>query len=134
VAAAASGTIAALAYVAISAHGHNLSRAQVYDAMVSAGHLRLVLAEYFVDHKKWPKSLDAITIITRGKFVDSILITRAADAAGEFEFTVTLERQNANDVIRGKTFLIRTTDGGVIWTCRAGTIDEKYLPATCRVP
>ena len=125
-------TIAALAYVALSGHGNNLSRAQVADAMVIAGNLRLALAEHFLDQKQWPKSLSEVTTMTSGKFVESVSITRGAGAAGEFEFTVAMDRENSNEVIRGKTFVLRTNDGGGNWTCRAGTIDERYLPAGCR--
>ena len=127
-------TIAALAYVALSGHGSNLSRAQVSNAMVIAGNLRLALSEHFLDHKQWPKSLNEVTSMTGDKFVESVSITRGAGAAGEFEFTVTMDRQNSNEVIRGKTFLLRTNDGGASWICRAGTIEEKYLPTACRVP
>jgi type IV pilus assembly protein PilA len=131
---AIAGVVAVFAYMAMPGRESSLSRAQVADAMVIAGHLKLVLAEHYRDRKQWPKSLNEVTTMTNGKFVESTSITKGAGAAGEFEFAIAMDRQNSNDAIRGRTFYMRSTDGGVSWICGAGTIEEKYLPAPCRTP
>ena len=117
---------------ALDLHADNLSRAQAMDAVQLLGEAKVPLAEYMAERKVWPVRIEEVVSTTSNRFTRSIVITKGAGSPGPLEISATLNDTLANPPIRGKTVLMSTVDGGNTWTCRPGSIDAKYLPASCR--
>lgn len=113
-----------------SYHGY-ASRAQASEAVALLGAARLPLAEFFGKHKKWPASLDKLVEKTAGSHTQSVAITKGAGGTGEIELTATM-KADSDRRVAGHTVLMSSADGGVSWSCRAGTMAASELPATCQ--
>ena len=128
--------IAILAAIAIPAYQNYLIRSQVSEGMVLTGGARTGVAEYFSNYGKFPGSnasagLPSATSVT-GKYVESVTVASQGIITAKFNATT------ANTAIQGKTFVLSPTgdSGSIKWTCssttNAGTVDNKYLPSSCR--
>ena len=113
-----------LSAVALPAYQDYTVRAKVTEGMVLAGALKTGVTEYYYSEGSYGASLDVmgLTSTENSDLVESItyaagLITIAMTAAagdGDFDLSPV------------------TGVGGLKWTCKAGTIDAKYLPSNCR--
>ncbi|MCW7554215.1 pilin [Endozoicomonas gorgoniicola] len=87
--------------------------------------------EFFLTEGKFPTSNDdkdqiGVTASSLGE----ITLSKDEKVAGAGTVTFTFG-DKAKPETKGKTLLLaRDKDGG--WGCKAGGIDNKYLPATCR--
>lgn len=113
-------------------YGDYANRSQAAEAVSLLGGAKTPLAEYFSDHKKWPRSLGEVAGTTSGKFMQSVAITRGAGGAGEIELTATMRTEGVDRRVRGQTVRMFSADGGKTWTCRPGTMPAKNLPGSCR--
>jgi type IV pilus assembly protein PilA len=118
--------------VAVASYGDYTHRAQNSEAISLMGSAKTPLAEHFAEHKKWPDNLDKVIEHTRGKYTESVRITKGASGTGEIEVTATMLTERVDRRVAGMTVLMGSADGGKTWTCKAGTMPEKYLPAACR--
>jgi type IV pilus assembly protein PilA len=124
--------IGLIVMVAVASYGDYTHRAQNSEAIYLMGSARTPLAEYFAEHKKWPDNLDKVIEPASGKYAESVRITTGAGGAGEIELTATMRTEGVDRRVAGMTVLMGSADGGKTWTCRAGTMPEKYLPGACR--
>ena len=129
--------IAILAAIAIPAYQNYLIRSQVSEAMVLTGGTRTAVAEFFSNHGTWPKTNESAGLPTAaasisGKYVKSVTITDGKILAAF--------NGNANKAIQSETFeLSPSANGGSFqWTCQPSdsktTVDNKFLPSSCRKP
>jgi type IV pilus assembly protein PilA len=121
-----------IAAIAIPSYGDYAHRSQVSEAISLMGAAKTPLAEYFVAHRKWPKSLDEVGSTTSGKFTQSVAITSGAGTTGEIELTATMRTESVDRRVRGQTARMLSSDGGRTWSCKPGNMPNKNLPAACR--
>jgi type IV pilus assembly protein PilA len=127
--------IAILAAIAIPAYQNYLIRSQVSEAAVLTGGVKTAEMEYFSNHGAFPTDNQsagapaAASIV--GKYVDNVTV----DSGGKGLITATFNTTNANKAIQGKTLVLSpfSKDGGSFaWSCAGSTVDNKYLPSSCR--
>ena len=119
-----------VAAVAIPSYGDYTHRAQAAEAVSLLGSAKTPLAEYFANNKAWPKSLEEVVSETRGKYTQSVAITKAV--AGEIELTATMKSADVDRRVRGAKVRMASTDGGRTWICRGERDRQNILPAACR--
>ncbi len=124
--------IGILAAIAIPAYQDYTIRAQVSEAMSLTSGVRTAVSEFRQTTGVWPDdNLDAGVAASNeivGNYVDDV-------AVGAANGVITATFGNAaNPVIATQTLTLTGDDsvaGSVQWAC-AGTVDAKYLPASCR--
>ena len=129
--------IAILAAIAIPAYQNYLIRTQVTEGLSLAGGLQTGELEYYSNYGKWPATNQsagvAAPVSIVGSYVDNV-----TTGAGNGIITITYGLK-ANTAINTKTLTLSpySKDGGsCAWSCNGkanpGTVDSKYLPASCR--
>ncbi|HEX5353780.1 MAG TPA: pilin [Rhodanobacteraceae bacterium] len=123
--------IAILAAIAIPAYQNYLIRSQVSEGVTLMDGVKVAATEYFANKGVLPTSnlsAGASQTIT-GKYVTSV----ALGTGGVITSTFT-SAAPTNSAIYGKTITLSpfTADGVVKWNCKAGTINIKYVPSSCR--
>ena len=129
--------IAILAAIAIPAYQNYLIRSQVSEGMTLAGGARTAVAEFYSNYGRWPLNnqsagLPVSPLSISGKYVQQVTITSGVIDA---KFG-----PGANTAINAKDFILSpSANGGSFqWTCNGtahpGTVDNKYLPSSCRAP
>ncbi len=126
--------IALLIAVALPMYGDYAHRSQAAEAVSLLSGAKTALAEYYAERKQWPGSIGEVAGATSGRYTQSLAITKGAGGSGPIELTATLRREGVDRRVAGTTVQLVSEDGGRTWTCRAGTILEKYLPGACRTP
>lgn len=124
--------IGILAAIAIPAYQDYTARAQMSEAVELMAGGKTPLAEWYADKGVWPSAAASVMSTLSGKYVSSVAITAGNSSTGRLELTATMKTAGVNKSIQGKTALLETTNGGKTWTCKARTVDPKYLPASCR--
>jgi type IV pilus assembly protein PilA len=124
--------IAILAAIAIPAYQDYLIRAQVSEAAVLATGAKAAEWDFISANGRFPTSnqsagLASSTSIT-GSYVAGLTL------APKGQITVSFNPAKANVNIKNQVFILSavTSAGSIGWTCTASTINNKYLPTTCR--
>jgi type IV pilus assembly protein PilA len=124
--------IAILAAIAIPAYQNYLIRTQVSEGATLVDGAKIAQSEFYSNTGQFtttPASagLPAASSIT-GKYVTGVSITANAG-----QIVATFGNQ-ANSAISGKDFILSavTSTGSTSWTCTKSTVDNKYLPSSCR--
>lgn len=125
--------IGVLSAIAGPAYQTYVARAQVADAVQLLAGAKMPLAEYYSNNGVWPEEITDVTDSVRGRYTASVALRDGAGSA-EPALTVaaTLAATGVNARVRGRTVVLATTDGGVTWTCRPGTVSPDDLPGACR--
>ena len=124
--------IAILAAIAIPAYQDYLIRAQVSEGMTLASGAKAAVWDYVSNTGLFPPSnqsagLAKDTSIT-GNYVSSVDVANGL-------IKVQFNGPKANSKISGGVYLALSPisqTGSIIWTCTTSTINEKYLPTSCR--
>ena len=122
------GLAAIVVAVALPMYGDYTHRAQSAEAMALLSEAKAPLRAYFAQHGKWPNK---ILSATESQHTERIAISRGAGGTGEIELTATM-RVTADSRVAGRSIRLVSRDGGASWTCSAGTMEAKNLPADCR--
>lgn len=136
--------VGVLAVVALPAYQDYTARAQMSEALTLAEGQKSAVVEYYSDKGTFPTSnadagiANASTIT--GKYVKSVAVASvaAAGSAGatsaKATITATMKSSGVNKDISGKTLILEGSQnaGSFDWTCKAGTVDKKFLPSSCR--
>ena len=124
--------IGILAAVAIPAYQDYTIRAQVSEGMALTSGVKTSVSEFVQTNGTFPTNNAGAGIsgTIEGNYVSDV-----TNASGVV--TVTYSNtgdQTANAQINGSTMVLSavTSAGSVKWTCKAGTIEAKYLPSSCR--
>ena len=124
--------IGILAAVAIPAYQDYTIRAQVSEGMALTSGVKTSVSEFVQTNGTFPTdNADAgISGTITGNYVSDVT---NVDGEVTVEFSSN-DPQSANAQIDGLTMILSavTTAGSVQWTCKAGTIEAKYLPSSCR--
>ncbi len=124
--------IGILAAVAIPAYQDYTIRSQVSEGMSLTSGVKTAVSEFVQTNGAYPSNNANAGIATTitGNYVSSV-----TNASGVITVTYSnTGSQSANAQINGKTMVLSafTSAGSVQWTCKAGTIEAKYLPSSCR--
>ena len=131
--------IAILAAIAIPAYQDYVVRSQVTEGLSLADGSKTAVAEFYTNHGYPPATNGsagvAAAVSIGGNYVGSLtigtggLITAQYGTNGNAQFGA-----KANTNIVGKTLELSpiTSAGSIQWTCKSGTVAQKYLPSSCR--
>ncbi|HGH6916472.1 TPA: pilin [Neisseria meningitidis] len=124
-----------LAAVALPAYQDYTARAQMSEALTLAEGQKSAVVEYYSDNGTFPNSNTSAGIAAsneiKGKYVASVKVEGNASVAS---ITATMNYSNVNKDIQGKTLVLvgKQNSGSFSWECKKGSVDEKFLPSTCR--
>ncbi len=115
--------IGILAAVALPAYRDYTVKAKVSELLLAASSAKTSIAEYANTNGALPTSFT----------VDSQASPYVASVAWTSP-DIVVTASNKEAAIDGKTLVLTGTynNGQVSWVCKAGTIDPKYLPASCK--
>ena len=123
------------AVVALPAYQDYTARAQMSEALTLAEGQKSAVVEYYSDKGQFPADNAAAGIAAastiKGKYVASVTVATANDKA---TITATMKSSGVNKDIKGKTLVLEGSQnaGSFDWTCKKGTVDDKFLPSSCR--
>ncbi|MAB42742.1 MAG: prepilin-type cleavage/methylation domain-containing protein [Pseudomonadales bacterium] len=122
--------IGILAAIALPAYQDYTKRAHVSEGLSLAGGAKASVTEFYSSQGKFPPSqasagLAAATSIT-GNAVTSVAVTPNTGL-------ITITYNDKVDSTATTLLLSPSTgSGSVEWKCRGGTVQTKYMPASCR--
>lgn len=121
--------IGILAAIAIPQYQDYTKRAKVSEVIVASAPCKLAVSEYYSSKNAFPtdNATAGCDTVTTNAYVESVavgaagLVTSTSKVSGATGTVTFTPSANAGSVT-----------GAVDWECRAGTIDAKYLPSSCR--
>jgi type IV pilus assembly protein PilA len=122
--------IGILAAIALPAYQDYTKRSHVSEGLSLAGAAKLAVTEYYSDNNKMPANNPAAGLATstdiKGNSVDKVEVV---------DGVITITYNSKVDVTPNNTIVMTPTvnSGSVSWSCRAGTVLDKYRPSVCRV-
>lgn len=123
--------IGILAAVALPAYQDYTVRAKVSEVILAASSAKTAVAEAAQVNSTMPLSASLVVDTQQSKWVSSVIYTYDTASTGH----ITVFTSSADTKINGVTVLMNgelKSNGQVVWTCVPGTIDVKYLPASCK--
>lgn len=124
-----------LAAVALPAYQDYTARAQMSEALTLAEGQKAAVVEYYSDNGTFPANntsagIAASNTIT-GKYVATVSVSGNASTA---TITSTMKSSGVNNDIKGKTLTLegKQNSGSFSWECKKGSVDDKFLPSSCR--
>lgn len=124
-----------LAAVALPAYQDYTARAQMSEALTLAEGQKAAVVEYYSDNGTFPNANASAGIAAastiKGKYVKSVEVKGDATSA---TITSTMNSTGVNKDISGKTLVLvgKQNSGSFSWECKQGTVDNKFLPSSCR--
>jgi len=123
--------IAILAAIAIPAYQDYTVRAKVSELVVAADACKTSVAEYYQAEGALPTTTDQA-----GCSSNTTTYVQSLGVGTGGAITVTATANTSLGTAAGKTFTLTPTEGAdnskpLTWAC-GGSIEPKYLPATCR--
>ncbi len=128
--------IGILAAIAIPAYQDYTIRAKITEALTLASSAKTSVSEYYISLGSMPldenaAGIDATGTVYATPVVQQMNYAQTSTSVGVITIAI-------NDIggatSAGDTFTMTGsgTNAGVTWLCAAGSIDTKYLPASCR--
>lgn len=136
------GYVGVMAAIAIPAYQDYTIRAQVTEGLNLAAKSKAEVAEYWVEHQRWPRQSDLSGTATSGHYTESVVVQ-----AGSVIITY---GKRANAAISGKRLVLQpgvSEKNDVVWACgnaampggiapgngpHGSEVPDKYLPKLCR--
>tara|TARA_R110001606_G_scaffold271824_1_gene420392 strand:+ start:3429 stop:3845 length:417 start_codon:yes stop_codon:yes gene_type:complete len=118
--------IGILAAIALPAYQDYTKRARVAEGLSLAGGAKTAVTEYFSSEGALPAD-NAQAGLPAANTISGDSVTSVTVAAGVITVAFDATKVAAGNL----TLTPNTANGSVAWDC-AGTLDAKYLPATCR--
>ena len=122
--------IGILAAVALPAYQDYTVRAKVSEVILAASSAKTSLSEYAQVNGQMPSDTSSVDTQSSA-FVTSVTYARTDASTG----VVTVTASAKESKISGKTVTLTgklSSTGQVSWVCAPGTMDVKYLPASCK--
>ncbi len=122
--------IGILAMIAIPAYSDFTVRSKVSEGLSLASGAKTSVMEYYMTQGKWPVNNTVAGLPhaekIQGDFVRSVSIQ-------DNQVVVTFGDGAGLD-LTGKALVMAADDkeGSIVWSCKAGDIENKYLPPNCR--
>ena len=120
--------------IAIPAYQDYAVRAKVSEGINLAGASKLAIAETYSSVGTFPGSNASAGLPPKatinGKYVTSVGTGTDGTSAGVIDITY----NSVEPKINGKILKLSafTATGSVKWTCKANTVDPRYVPSECR--
>lgn len=127
-----------LAAVALPAYQDYTARAQMSEALTLAEGQKAAVVEYFSDNGVFPANNASAGIATAstitGKYVAKVEVGQGQVGMSGVQITSTMKSSGVNADIKGKTLILvgQQNSGSFSWECKKGTVDDKFLPSSCR--
>lgn len=123
-----------LAAVALPAYQDYTARAQMSEALTLAEGQKAAVVEYFSDNGVFPANNASAGIASTitGKYVAKVEVGQVGTSGAKI--TSTMKSSGVNADIKGKTLILvgQQNSGSFSWECKKGTVDDKFLPSSCR--
>jgi type IV pilus assembly protein PilA len=125
--------IAILAAIAIPAYQDYLVRTQVSEGAVLTDGAKTAVAEFYSNKGSYPTNNESAGLAKStsilGKYVKDVTV-----ANGLITATFGNEANKAIIASGKDTFVLSpvTKAGSITWTCTGSTVEQKYLPTSCR--
>ncbi|WP_304672196.1 pilin [Neisseria polysaccharea] len=125
-----------LAAVALPAYQDYTARAQMSEALTLAEGQKAAVVEYFSDNGVFPANNASAGIATAstitGKYVAKVEVGKVGTSGALI--TSTMKSSGVNADIKGKTLTLvgQQNSGSFSWECKKDTVDDKFLPSSCR--
>lgn len=131
--------IGILAAVALPAYNDYVTRTQVAEPIELLSGLGVSLVEYGAIENAWPLlvqsdstgaqilSANQIAVNLSGKY--SVLVNTVIGTYPNGSISATMR---SNSRASGGTVVFSTSDGGLTWDCRGGTVATKFRALACR--
>ena len=127
--------IGILAAVAIPAYQAYIGRSQAIEGINLGAGAKTPLAEFYADKGMWPTAISSVVPVAsqKGKYVSSLSISAGAGLTpNTMSLTVDFRATGMNASVASSTVVFTTADGGVNWTCTAGSLPTRMRPGACR--
>jgi len=130
--------IGILAAIAIPAYQEYIARSQASEAMQLLGGAKAPMAEWYGNSGRWPTEPRSVMGNLSGKYVAGIYYSSGSPSSptiDDLSITAQYRSVGVSKLLKGRTMVYETTNGGRIWTCGPGggtPVLERYLPAACR--
>ena len=128
--------IGILAAIAIPAYQDYTIRAKMTEALTLASSAKTSVSEFYISQGSMPATETAAGIDTDGTAYATPVVAQMnyiRNSITEGEITI-LVNAIGGDITANDDFTMTGTGSpkGVAWQCAAGSVPEKYLPASCR--
>lgn len=123
------GAAALSAMVVIPARQGYVARAQVSGSIDIMRSLQGPLAAYYSDQKRWPVLGVDLPAPPTDRHAAAIVLTSQGSTA---TLTATMKGSGISPILANQTVQMRTTDGGLTWSCFSTTIEPHHLTGQCR--
>jgi type IV pilus assembly protein PilA len=125
--------IAILAAIAIPAYQDYLIRTQVSEGAVLTDGAKTADSEFYSNTGRFPGSNASAGLAAASSIAGKYVTKVELDSGATGLITATFGGA-ANAKIATKTFVLSavTNAGSIAWACTKSTVDQKYLPTSCR--
>ncbi len=126
--------IGILAAVALPAYQDYIVRAKVTELILAASAGKTTVSEYYQTYSKMPADATVAAVGAQAtKYVTSVTYSTTGETIGIITVLATTDVGGSVTATKGivLTGTGTATTGLVAWVC-TGTIDAKYLPASCK--
>ena len=125
--------IGILAAIAIPAYQGYTIRTKVSEIMIVGSAAKSSSSEYYLTEGNLPTTASEAGINVDPDQSDFISAIAISTAGSTITLTYTIDAQLHGDVAGETVVFVGTgTSNGVKWTCNTGSLDDVYLPASCR--
>ncbi|WHZ19240.1 MAG: Type IV pilin PilA [Rhodanobacteraceae bacterium] len=127
--------IAILAAIAIPAYQDYLIRSQVSEGESLTGGAKVAISEFYANKGYFPPANSSAGLASPGSITGKY-VTQVDAGTKAGQIVVTYGNQaNTKITASGSDTLVLsavTAAGSISWTCTPSTINQKYLPSSCR--
>ena len=121
-----------LAAIALPAYQDYTIRAKVSEVMAKGAESKTSIAEFYTANSHLPLTLTSAGIAATGYNLTGLTTW---GSAGLLTLKTTSDTTKFPTAAAGKTFAMSvqsTSNGVIVWKCKAVTMPPKYMPASCR--
>ncbi|MGQ9831566.1 MAG: pilin [Thermochromatium sp.] len=120
--------IAILAAIALPTYQDYAKRAHVSEGLNLAASAKTAVSEFYASEGHFPASNTSAGLPKATSIKGNAVRSVGVGSGGLITITYTTKVES------GKTLQLSptTTAGGIAWTCKAGTLESRYIPSSCK--
>lgn len=126
--------IAILAAIAIPAYQDYTIRAQISEGMSLSTGAKAAVWDFISNTGRLPGSNASVGLAKNTSIVGTYVSKVDVGLPNAGQIQVTFGGARANKLITTQTLVLSATPsvGSIVWSCTPSTLDQKFLPSTCR--